>query len=956
MSDRHSLMLDFDFVDSSSDDESFYSLAQTRAGTIRTTATERRRSTLSISESRYELAMIPKYYGSDDDASVLSIDEEVIVHHERMDPVLFQPLAAGVSLFSQSARLSLALTGAISNTLLSTARWSSEMTIGIGRSIIVGALSSARILQSGSSSESISSLEKITDSAIKVVTDVFSLAELFTYGTWHLADSSVRFSLTAATETIQILDGVFGSTETSRAISSIVTLIQDEARRSILSAASVGTNNANTARESTVLSTLGSIAVLGSVAKALTAFACLQTVTYRRSLRERRRVEKVFDGTVDKSVLDTGGKVNLQWEKEKLSYAGEMSRVEASVTFKPVPKEHGIERFARARIEEIDENIVTLDDAKAFVQETGLQGSNVKILDSVDSFRKAGELSLFSNTKLSVSNGGGELEDRVFLDKVVEDFSGKNMDGLVGDFERSSRSDVPNETSKSGGKAWSFFKGLYKLKEPAEVPPPIPSKNDLDADDEEENKSKLGKIMMPFKGKSVMKTISKRKSIVTMFDETRSVQQGRNGNIERFGFRFDNNQMMKSEYLAFISATVPDDTHIYKQYPLPHLLRNFERYCRFSSASYGAEFMKLMGVGKLRDIHSTDNSIHANHFAFSIHAGIPVTDILHSSFMSDTSGLAQEKPTMDAVINYVTLDRAAKVVVVALRGTMALNDILTDLKFDYATFMGHKVHSGMLRSAALLYKKGAPLREIVRTALESNPTYGLVLTGHSLGAGVAALLSIRWACRTYELGIDPKSPFFPPTPFVTSGRGGFPRGRPIHCYAYGSPCVVSFDMSVRAKGLVSTLVNGDDIVPTLSVGLVRDMKAVTMSLLDSENRGLSERIIWKTLGFQASAVRGSSSSGSNDGEDYFWDVLTRLRGRMQNERLFVAGTAYWMVSSETVASSSTDTKSTWHVTFERCDDVREMSQEPRFSSHLISDHFPTNYEQTLGALLQAVFK
>ncbi|KAJ3104281.1 hypothetical protein HK100_004081 [Physocladia obscura] len=938
MSDRYSLMLDFDFVESSSDDESFYSLAPTRTGTVRTTVTQRRRSAFSISESRYELAMIPKYYGSDDDASVLSIDEEVIVHHERLDPVLFQPLAAGVSLFSQSAR-------------------SSEMTIGIGRSIIVGALSSARILRSGSASENITSLERITDSAIKVVTDVFSLAELFTYGTWHLADSSVRFSLTAATETIQILDGVFGSTETSRAISSIVTLIQDEARRSILSVASGSPNNTNNSRESTVLSTLGSIAVLGSVAKALTAFACLQTVTYQRSLRERRRVEKVFDGMVDKSALDARGEVNVRWEKEKLSYDGEMSRVEASVTFKPVPKEHGIERLARARIEEIDDNIVTLDDAKTFVQETGLQGSNVRILDSVDSFRKAGESSLFSNTKVSVSNGGGELEDRVFLDKIVEDFSGKNMDDLVGDFEKSSRSDLPSETSKSGGKAWSFFKKLYKLKQaPPELPPPVPSKDNLDTDYQEESKSKLGKMMKPFKGKSAIKPVSKRRSVVTLFDETRSVQQGRNGNIERFGFRFDNNQMTRPEYLAFISATVPEDTHVYKQYPLPHLLRNFERYCRFSSASYGAEFMKLMGVGKLRDIHSTDDSIHANHFAFSIHADIPVNDILHSSFMSDTTGLAQEKPTMDAVINYVTLDRAAKVVVVALRGTMALNDVLTDLKFDYATFMGHKVHSGILRSAALLYKKGAPLRETVRKALEDNPTYGLILTGHSLGAGVAALLSIRWACRTSELGIHPKSPFFPPTPFVTSGRGGFPRGRPIHCYAYGSPCVVSFDMSVRAKGLVSTLVNGDDIVPTLSVGLVRDMKAVTMSLLDSENRGLSERIIWKTLGFQASAARGSSASEPNEGDDYFWDVLTRLRGSMQNERLFVAGTAYWMVSSETVASSSTDTKSTWHVTFERCDDVREMSQEPRFSSHLISDHFPTNYEQTLGALLQAVFK
>ncbi|ORY53772.1 alpha/beta-hydrolase [Rhizoclosmatium globosum] len=777
-----------------------------------------------------------------------------------------------------------------------------------------------------------SSLERITESSIKAVTDAFSLAELFTYGTWHLADSSVRLSLTAATETIQLLDGVFGSTETSRAISSLVTLIQEEIRRSIFNGVTGGT-------EATILGTLGSIAVLGSVSKALTAFACLQTVTYQRSLRERKRVEKMFDGLVVRGggIGGEEGDVSLRWHRERVQFDGEMTRVSV--------KELGVRQkrsFQNLRMpvlmEDLEEDgIVTLEDAKVLVQQTQLQGAEVEVLETGESVRVKAMSGSVMMPKEGVSmSSSGQGGDRAFLDRVSRDFSGKDMQGLLSDFEQKSLGvgdgaeevEVKEEEAQSKGKAWTFFRGLYGSKQ------------------RERNEAAKAAEASPIQSKT--RTLTKRRSVVTMFDETRSTQQSADGSrVDRYGFRVNNHQMEQSETQS-LSGLFPNDGYNYKQYPLPHLLRNLERYCRFASASYGAEFMKLMGVGNLRDIHTTDESIHANHFAFSIHAGIPVNDII----LSSCTDYALAKPVHDTVIYYVTLDREAKVVVVALRGTLALNDVLTDLKFDYADFMGHRVHSGMLRSAALLYRKGAAVREAVRQALEDNPTYGLVITGHSLGGGVAALLALRWACRTTELGINPNSPYYPPTPFVTSGRGGFPRGRPIHCYSYGSPCVVSLEFSAFAKGLVSTLVNGDDIVPTLSVGLVRDMKAVTMSLLDSKNRGLSEKIIWKTLGFH-----GGSSASSVAEEDYFWNVLTQLKGGMTNERLYVAGNAYWMVSSETVTTDGTtlQKKCTWHVTLERIDDVREMNQEPRFSSRLISDHFPTNYEQTLGALVEAAF-
>ena len=71
---------------------------------------------------------------------------------------------------------------------------------------------------------------------------------------------------------------------------------------------------------------------------------------------------------------------------------------------------------------------------------------------------------------------------------------------------------------------------------------------------------------------------------------------------------------------------------------------------------------------------------------------------------------------------------------------------------------GYIVHGGMLRMARAMGSKGKPLHRVLRQALKKNAGYGvsvvtliafiltcfleLILCGHSLGAGVAALLAL----------------------------------------------------------------------------------------------------------------------------------------------------------------------------------------------------------------------
>ncbi|CAL1537427.1 unnamed protein product, partial [Lymnaea stagnalis] len=112
---------------------------------------------------------------------------------------------------------------------------------------------------------------------------------------------------------------------------------------------------------------------------------------------------------------------------------------------------------------------------------------------------------------------------------------------------------------------------------------------------------------------------------------------------------------------------------------------------------------------------------------------------------------------------FVALDHEHKKVVVAIRGTLSLQDVLTDLQAEPETlplaspqddWQGHK---GMIQAAVYIKKKLVD-DGILQMAWESDEgytkssdwlkserdasKYELVLVGHSLGAGTAAILAI----------------------------------------------------------------------------------------------------------------------------------------------------------------------------------------------------------------------
>ncbi|KAI9828296.1 MAG: hypothetical protein M1832_002724 [Thelocarpon impressellum] len=432
------------------------------------------------------------------------------------------------------------------------------------------------------------------------------------------------------------------------------------------------------------------------------------------------------------------------------------------------------------------------------------------------------------------------------------------------------------------------------------------------------------------------------------------------------------------------------------QFPQAHLVRNLTRYVRFASASYGSQFLRVMGLATTASatLVERDLSHHEEHHSFSKHTRLPPSTILLSSFVDPQGGsnAAGETGTGVPLVHYVSLDHDSKAVVLTCRGTLGFEDILTDMTCDYddLALRGHvyRVHKGIHASARrLLHGGGGRVMATVKAALEEFPDYGFVLCGHSLGGGVAALLAIMISEPSRA---DAAGPAFvtlgqppPRTPLrLTEGPGSsvpapsepirLPAGRPVHVYAYGPPATVSPSLRLATRGLITTVVNGQDLVPHLSLGVLRDMQAVALAFkTDTSNaKGEVRSRVWEGLsnGF-TERVYGQQAGLINEEDDQWaYAALKGLRASMLSPKLLPPGEVF-VVETQRVLQRDAFTPGdntasfTNSVTLGRpatravlkyVRDVERRFGEIRFGSGMLGDHSPGRYELSLAALGRGV--
>ena len=443
--------------------------------------------------------------------------------------------------------------------------------------------------------------------------------------------------------------------------------------------------------------------------------------------------------------------------------------------------------------------------------------------------------------------------------------------------------------------------------------------------------------------------------------------------------------------LEYIAAR--DDMMGRSYYPHDHLCRNMSKFMRFSSASYGSNFMRFLGIGAAAGSSSAlaqrQAQHHAEHHAFSFHTSVPVDTILLSSFTDPGGGydMHGEVNTGVPLVHFICVDHKAKAVVLTCRGTLGLDDVVTDLTCEYGDMevrgRKYRVHKGMLNSALLLLKtRRAKVLMTIRDALRRHEGYGLVLCGHSLGGGVAAILSILLSTPTSRGG------------FVTSNTifqdVHLPEGRPIHCYAYGSPACVCSKLRIETRGLITSVVYGRDIVPSLSFGMIRDFHSVALAFKE-DRHGIRHEIYTTVLG---NLTRRATSFGSTDAaaggvarptapsepdedrdaegarawasgdvmfedrdDDYLYSILKTLRAGMDSEKLVPPGEVY-VLETQTVfqqdRNGGVDIKPATRVITRVVKDVEKRFGEIGFGRGMFSDHSPANYEGALELLLRGV--
>nr|XP_022907133.1 sn1-specific diacylglycerol lipase alpha isoform X1 [Onthophagus taurus] len=174
---------------------------------------------------------------------------------------------------------------------------------------------------------------------------------------------------------------------------------------------------------------------------------------------------------------------------------------------------------------------------------------------------------------------------------------------------------------------------------------------------------------------------------------------------------------------------------------------------------------------------------------------------------------------------YVALDFDRKKVVVSIRGTLSMKDILTDLNAESETlpldppqeeWLGHK---GMVQAAQYILDKlrGENLLEKAfdYSVERGTKEFQLVLVGHSLGAGTACILGILLRQEYQDL----------------------------LCYCYSPPGgLLSMPAVEYTKSFIISVVIGKDVVPRIGL---HQMEALRSDLINAIKRSVDPK--WKTI-------------------------------------------------------------------------------------------------------------
>ncbi|KAK4459389.1 putative lipase [Cladorrhinum samala] len=419
-------------------------------------------------------------------------------------------------------------------------------------------------------------------------------------------------------------------------------------------------------------------------------------------------------------------------------------------------------------------------------------------------------------------------------------------------------------------------------------------------------------------------------------------------------------------------------------FPRDHFLNNITRYMRFASASYGSNFLRVLGIAKEMPILRALDDTHHELRCFAHHTESETDSILLCSFVDAQGGSDGTGSTNTGVplVHYISLDHESKAVVLACRGTLGFEDVLADMTCDYDDLIwrgkSYKVHKGVHASAKrLLYGGDGKVLNILKKALENNPDYGLVLTGHSLGGAVTALLGVMLSEPTqgssFVTSADPHTKLLGDgvTPTSAPANVCLPSGRPVHVFAYGPPSTMSASLSKATRGLITSIVNGNDLVPYLSLGVLHDFQAISLAFKTDNNKAKEEvrqrilNALQNGFSHQWHGSSGTNQAGDDQSDDEQWAyaALKVLRASMMSQKLLPPGEVFVVESTKALRRDAflfqgdeQHGRPAQRVVLKYVRDVEKRFREVRFGTSMLTDHSPGKYEDALNNLKAGVME